>query len=107
MTRYLSLKAALLEPRTLELMMDFLLSTSYWLVQLATENPRNVSIGDEVDAAEGRKRHEVSFPLSDDVSPVLLCIPELIANNIIDFLLCLRRYVSCVTIIAYKCMFST
>ncbi|CAG0913717.1 unnamed protein product [Notodromas monacha] len=90
MTRYLSLRAALLEPRCLENMMDFAISTSYWLVQIATGD---VKINPEglVDAALTITDHDIEFPLPDVVDEVLHSIPEFVANNIIDLLICIRR----------------
>ena len=77
MTRLLCMKAALTHTRMLEL--SFNIASARWLIQVATS--RDLT-----------KFHSVTFPLSTNVPEVLACVPELIAENITDFLVFLRRF---------------
>ncbi|KAI0207125.1 Ubiquitin conjugation factor E4 A [Lamellibrachia satsuma] len=79
MTRLLCMKAALTQTQMLELCFDFNIASARWLIQVATS--RDLT-----------QFHSVTFPLSKNVPQVLACVPEFIAENIIDFLLFLRRF---------------
>ena len=80
MSMFLSLKAALTEPSTLSLAFQFHVATATWLVHMTTAGEQQTTFGD------------VTFPLADTVPTCMSCIPELVAENLMDFLLFLRRY---------------
>lgn len=79
MAKYFSIKAALLEPETLEMCFNFQIATVSWLNNLAV-------------ATDPSSFHEIQFPLPDSPSRFLHCIPELVVNNVADFLTFLRRF---------------
>ena len=79
MTIFLCLKAALTEPKLLELCFDFHVATTTYLVHMATSCDHSLF-------------REVELPLSDDVPQVLTAIPEFVAENILDFMLFIRRF---------------
>ena len=76
MQRYLSMKAALLAPSNMSLMMGFSANTASWLVRMALLPS---------------KRTELAFPLPEEVSPMLKYIPEAFMENIIEHLLLAKR----------------
>jgi ubiquitin conjugation factor E4 A len=84
MTRYLSLKAALLEPETLKLMMQLSATTCTFLVHSALQE--NIAIGKDEALAT------LDFPLPDHVSPRLYYIPEFLIENICEHVLLARRF---------------
>lgn len=79
MTRMLCVKTALTQSQMLELCFDFIIASARWLIQVAT-------------SSDFSGFQPVTFPLSKKVPEVLACVPEFIAENIIDFLLFLRRF---------------
>jgi len=79
MSLFLCLKAALTEPRLLSLSFSFHVATATYLVQLAT-------------ADQMTSFCEPQFPLSDNVPISLSYVPEFVAENLMDYLLFLRRY---------------
>ena len=79
MTRLLCMKAALTHTRMLELCFDFNIASARWLIQVATS--RDLT-----------KFHSLTFPLLTNVPEVLVCVLELIAENITDFLVFLQRF---------------
>ena len=83
MTKYLSMKAALLVPSVMENSMLFCASTGSWMVQLALtpDKPRPGQIRD------------LSFPLQSRlVPPSLKYVPEFAIENICENLLLTRRF---------------
>lgn len=66
MTKYLTIKASLLEPATLEAATSFLSATSGWLVNLADE--------------------------SEDPTCSLSCVPEFLVENLCEHLLLVKRF---------------
>ncbi|KAG1682356.1 Ubiquitin conjugation factor E4 A [Nymphon striatum] len=80
MTQFLSLKAALLVPDHLDMMMKFLTSSSIWLVNKAYGK-------DSSDITDNLK-----FPLLEVCSKNLVDIPEYLLENIADFVIFLRRF---------------
>ena len=83
MTRYLSMKAALLVPSVIENAMFLCSASGAWLVQLALslESPRLSEIRD------------LTFPLQDDlIPPALKHVPEFVIENVCEQLLLVRRF---------------
>ncbi|KAK3090701.1 hypothetical protein FSP39_013864, partial [Pinctada imbricata] len=79
MTLYLCMKAALTEPNLLEMCMNFHLATATWLSEVAISNdPTTFSA--------------LEYPMMDQVSPVLSCVPEFIMGNVTDFTVFLQRF---------------
>lgn len=76
---YLCMKAALTEPRLLEMTLNFHLATSTWLVQVARDN-------------EVKKFEPVTFPLPEQVPIALGYTPEFIMGNVTDFAMFLHRF---------------
>jgi ubiquitin conjugation factor E4 A len=84
MTRYLSLKAALLLPHSIANMMRVISSTGFWLTNLA------VSYGDKKYLAEGKPD---IFPLIENkVALELKYVPEHLVENICEYLLLVKRF---------------
>lgn len=73
------MKAALTEPRLLEMTLNFHLATSTWLVQVARDN-------------EVKKFEPVTFPLPEQVPIALGYTPEFIMGNVTDFAMFLHRF---------------
>ena len=84
MTRYLSLKAALLLPQSMSNMMKVISSTGFWLTNLA------ISYGDKRFLAEGKTD---IFPLIENkVALELKYVPEHLVENICEYLLLVKRF---------------
>lgn len=79
MTLFLCMKAALTEPGLLELCFNFYTATATYLTHMATSDDHSAFAG-------------IDFPLSEDVPAAMACIPEFTADNIIDFMLFLKRF---------------
>ena len=75
MQRYLTYKAALLEPATLDLQTALVAATSDWLVSLATG-----------------KRGELPEKQVVDPPPLLSCVPEMLVENSAEHLLLVKRF---------------
>jgi len=75
MQRYLTYKAALLEPTTLDLQTALVAATSDWLVSLATG-----------------KRGELPEKQVVEPPPLLSCVPEMLVENSAEHLLLVRRF---------------
>jgi len=77
MQKYLSLKAALLEPSTMGHQTSLMASTASWLVRLATTHADKLPHGQ----------------LTEDDSPaVLACVPEFVMENLCEHLLLVKRF---------------
>ena len=87
MTKYLSLKAALLVPSATDNTLSLCASTGSWLTQIAL-NKTTVAL----DQLQQPK--ELSFPLEETstISPGLYRIPEFVMENICEQLLLVRRF---------------
>lgn len=79
MTVFLCLKAALTEQSLMDLTFKFNIATATYLTQLATHSDLT-------------QFSEVTFPLGNRVSPALSCMPEFVAENVIDYMLFLRHF---------------
>jgi hypothetical protein len=79
MTLYLCIKAALTEPRLLDMSFNFHLATATWLSEIA--------INEDCKTFE-----PVKFPLPEIVPTTLTCVPEFIMGNVTDFTLFLQRF---------------
>ena len=77
MQKYLTYKAALLEPGTMDVQTGLMAATASWLVRL--------TVGDGESLPEGQ------LPTADHTSP-LSCIPEFIMENLCEHLLLVRRF---------------
>lgn len=80
MTKYLSMKAAMLLPSTLDCMMNFMTASCVWLVNVALGNTSSQLLAD------------VTFPLPERMSENLSFIPEFIIDNIVDYVTFIRRF---------------
>lgn len=88
MTRCFSIRAALLEPHSLSLMVQFHVATAVWLVQVATD----VIDEDERVSFMPVKLRDITFPLPEQVPSTLSCVPEFLIENTVGFLSFLRRF---------------
>lgn len=79
MTRFLSLKAALLEPDSLEQMLQFHIASSTWLCHVAT--------AEELD-----KFQPLSLPFPEHGNARLTFVPEFVVENICDCIIFVRRF---------------
>lgn len=83
MTRYLSMKAALLVPSVIENSIYVCAATGSWLVQLSLtlDKPKLTSV------------RELKFPLTpNEMSPAFKYIPEFVVENMCEQLLLIRRF---------------
>lgn len=79
MTIYLSIRAALTEPKLLEMTLNFHIATATWLSLVAVnDNPQCFA--------------DVQLPLPVQAPGCLACIPEFIMGNITDFTQFLHRF---------------
>jgi len=77
MQKYLSLKAALLEPSTMGHQTSLMASTASWLVKLSTGDADKLPTGQ----------------MSEEESPaVLACVPEFLIENLCEHLLLVKRF---------------
>ncbi|XP_057672710.1 ubiquitin conjugation factor E4 A [Diorhabda carinulata] len=87
LTKYLSLKCALSDPDMLQKMFDLISATSYWLCQVSVHRHTP-----ESTAYAPLKELPVNFPLDTRVPDTLKCIPEFLVENIVSFLVFIRRF---------------
>ncbi|XP_017768300.1 PREDICTED: ubiquitin conjugation factor E4 A [Nicrophorus vespilloides] len=86
MARYLTIKASCSEPVMLEMIFNFTSATAYWLSQVAFyDGGFDISYAPQIYRV-------ISFPLDSDVPDTLKCIPESILENIVGYLVFLRRF---------------
>lgn len=90
-TRYLSLRAALLEPQFLSLTAQLLVATAVWLVQVTLDVNYDHSPRKSYTPTQFRP---VEFPLPEEVPTTLSCVPEFLIENLASFLSFVRRYSS-------------
>ncbi|GLH02118.1 Ubiquitin conjugation factor E4 A [Gryllus bimaculatus] len=88
MSRYLSFRAALLEPTSLQMMSQLHVATAVWLVQVTL----NTDIQVPMSSYAPMKFKEMSFPLPEEIPITLSCIPEFIIENTACFLSFVRRF---------------
>ncbi|KAL0272620.1 UNVERIFIED_CONTAM: hypothetical protein PYX00_005522 [Menopon gallinae] len=89
MTRYLSLKAALTEPKSLDLTAKLHVTCSDWLIQVLLEpddSPRPSYIMNS--------RRPLVFPLPERVPKTLTCLPEFVLENLVYFLPFIKGFYS-------------
>jgi len=77
MQKYLSLKAALLEPTTMGHQTSLMAGSSIWLVKQATGGKGTLPSGHVAE---------------NDAPPALACVPEFIIENLCEHLLLVRRF---------------
>lgn len=85
-TSFLSLKAAIFEPKMAEDLLEFLGASAEWLVQMALCPPDQLSPPTTLQ--------EVKMPLPEDrdAHHFLQCIPEFIVKTLIETFSAVRRY---------------
>lgn len=83
-TKYLSIRAALIEPKTLNLLIDLHATSANWLLQIIL-NPDN-----SLPILKSLKPVETPFP--EEISSTLRCVPEFILLNLTCFLQFIKRY---------------
>ncbi|KAJ9594013.1 hypothetical protein L9F63_014573, partial [Diploptera punctata] len=89
MTRFLSIRAALLEPQSLSLMAQLIVATAVWLVQVTYD----VSTGETPRKSYTLSQFRtVKFPLPEEVPLTLSCVPEFLIENTASFLSFVRRF---------------
>ncbi|KAK5639980.1 hypothetical protein RI129_010791 [Pyrocoelia pectoralis] len=88
LSKYLSIKCAMSEPNLQEILFNFISASAFWLSQVAVNN--NYKSNSTTSAPLEAK--EIIFPLPDDVPDTLKCIPEFVLENIVCFLVFLRRF---------------
>ncbi|XP_025409888.1 ubiquitin conjugation factor E4 A isoform X2 [Sipha flava] len=91
MTKYLSMKAALLEPSTLYLLSQFQKATCVWLTQVVLDVNKDFQSSD-LQSYCPNKFNVIEFPLPNIVPLTLKCIPEFILENIWRYLTLVRRF---------------
>lgn len=79
MTRFLSLKAALVEPNSLELILQFHVASATWLCHLAT--------AERLDTFQ-----PLSLPFSEHGNSRLAYVPEFVIENICDSIVFVKRF---------------
>ncbi|RZF45305.1 hypothetical protein LSTR_LSTR011121 [Laodelphax striatellus] len=89
MKRYFSLRCALFEPSTFELLSGFVGATASWLVQVVldddvTQSPR--------DTYAPLKWRQLAFPLPDHIPATLRCVPEMLLEHTACYLVLMKRY---------------
>ncbi|GJQ83288.1 hypothetical protein Trydic_g8880 [Trypoxylus dichotomus] len=89
MQKYLSVKAALLNPSLIDTVFNFVSSTAVWLNQVAVN--KSFTDGGRIQYAPLHE-NEIKFPLSESVPTTLMCIPEFIVENVVCYLFFLRRF---------------
>lgn len=88
MSRYLSFRAALLEPSTLNIMSQLNVATAVWLVQVTL----NTEVEIPTSAYNPNKFRKLNFPLPEKIPVTLSCIPEFLIENTACFLSFVRRF---------------
>lgn len=87
MGRYLSMKAALSEPVMIEMMFHLISGTAYWFTQVIV-NDFPADTKDYIPLVQ----KTLEFPLNESVPNTLKCIPEFLVENIVTYLVFLRRF---------------
>ncbi|KAF5278068.1 hypothetical protein FQA39_LY18394 [Lamprigera yunnana] len=82
-SKYLAMKCALCEPNFQNLLFNFISSSAFWLNQVAVnvdfpKNPLHLKV--------------IKFPLPQEASNSLKCIPEFVLENIVCYLIFLKRF---------------
>ncbi|KAL5235405.1 hypothetical protein ACI65C_002815 [Semiaphis heraclei] len=91
MTKYLSMKAALLEPSALHLLSQFQKATCIWLTQVVLDVDKDFQ-SNNLQSYCPNKFSVIEFPLPSVVPPTLKCIPEFLLENIWRYLTLVRRF---------------
>lgn len=91
MTKYLSMKAALLEPSTLHLLSQFQKATCIWLTQVVLDVDKDFQ-SNNLQSYCPNKFSVIEFPLPSIIPPTLKCIPEFLLENIWRYLTLVRRF---------------
>ncbi|XP_046680072.1 ubiquitin conjugation factor E4 A isoform X3 [Homalodisca vitripennis] len=88
MAKYLSLRCALIEPSTLMLEGQFVMTTCTWLVQVVLDP----DLREDREAFNLTEVREVTFPLPTTAPPTLRCIPEVLLENVSHYLVATKRF---------------
>lgn len=87
MTKYLSIRAALIEPKSLELYAKLHVTSAKWLIQIILDTD------DSIRSSYALKTIKtLEFPLPETIPKTLTCIPEFILENLTCFLSFVKRF---------------
>ncbi|XP_035829834.1 ubiquitin conjugation factor E4 A isoform X2 [Aplysia californica] len=87
MTIYINRKAALTQPELLSLAFKFQVASASWLSLAATKKlPRAAVVTADTEVPK------IEFPLPEEPTPVLTCIPEFVMENIISLINHIHRF---------------
>lgn len=89
LTKFFSLRCVMTEPKFVKDLFDTISATSYWLAQVAVKIDFTES--DSTNFAPLEER-EIKFPVPRKVPNTLKCIPEFITENVVSYLVSLRRF---------------
>ena len=87
MSRFLSLRAALIEPKTLDLLSKLHASSANWLIQILLSNKDESS-----STCSLSDMKPLEIPLPEEIPETLKCVPEFILLNLTCYLSFIRRY---------------
>lgn len=87
LTKYLSLKCQLSDPNLSKMLFDLNSASSFWLSQIVVHT-------NQTDTTNYAPLNEIqiNFPLPDRIPLTLKCIPEFLVENIVSYLVFLRRF---------------
>uniref|UniRef100_A0A1Y1K3I1 Ubiquitin conjugation factor E4 A n=1 Tax=Photinus pyralis TaxID=7054 RepID=A0A1Y1K3I1_PHOPY len=88
LSKYLSIKCAMSEPHFQESLFNFMSASAFWLSQVAV----SASYKSNRATSAPIEAKEIVFPLPAEVPDTLKCIPEFVLENIVCFLVFLRRF---------------
>ncbi|CAG9864352.1 unnamed protein product [Phyllotreta striolata] len=87
LSKYLSLKCVLSDPDVLEKMFNMISATCHWLCQVSVHQNSPDST-----AFAPLKELPIHFPLDNRIPDTLKCIPEFMVENVVSFLIFVRRF---------------
>ncbi|XP_039292450.1 ubiquitin conjugation factor E4 A isoform X2 [Nilaparvata lugens] len=90
MKRYLSLRCALFEPTSLELLSGFVGATCSWLVQVVLDDTPSADAPRDTYAP--LKWRKLTFPLPQHIPNTLRCVPEMLLEHTACYLVLVKRY---------------
>lgn len=87
MTKYLSLRAALIEPKSLDLYARLHVTSARWLIQIILDTDNSIRSSYALKTIK-----PLEFPLPEIIPKTLTCIPEFILENLVGFLSFVKRF---------------
>ncbi|KAL1516645.1 hypothetical protein ABEB36_000530 [Hypothenemus hampei] len=90
-TKFLSFKCVLSEPQFQKDMFNFIAATCYWLTQVALKTNFD-QLENTIATYAPLEERTVTFPLPEKIPNTLKCIPEFLVENVVSYLIFLRRY---------------